>query len=478
MRWAALVLALASASGCHHRAASVKSPLPSPWDEAAYAAGPPPATAKVFLVAGGDDIANFAAEVVEQRRLWREAGLRDDEIACYWAHPKAGAYADDKAQYDALRGELTQCYRADPGTVLSHLRSAAEHDPPWLYVYFTAHGLPSLMRTAAPRQLPAVRKHRLDAGELADLDHHAIGLQAGPAPVLEDVDGLVARYRAGAPIDELMLTPKTLAQALERFDPAIPKVVVIQACFSGGFIADDTGPTPLQSISSLTLLTATSRARPSFGCGAGKARTYYGGAFNRVLAANLEPGRNPATLPWTDIHTQVALVIDAIESIDAQRPSQPGLLQTPAAVGDTRHEAPDDDLGHASELAYLGRRCGTPTASGVAHVCGHGGRVAAIVAPGDAPWVLPPHADVLVDEHAPGPRGEERWVALEGDRLWLRELSCARCARQVGIMAVADLPALDDDARTQLRELLAIPAHFPLRTTDDWRRFFLSTKAK
>ena len=38
-----------------------------------------PATAKVFLVAGGDDVANFAADVIDQHALWKRAGLRDDE---------------------------------------------------------------------------------------------------------------------------------------------------------------------------------------------------------------------------------------------------------------------------------------------------------------------------------------------------------------------------------------------------------------
>ena len=44
-------------------------------------------------------------------------------------------------------------------------------------------------------------------------------------------------------------------------------------------------------------------------------------------------------------------------------------------------------------------------------------------------------------------------------------------------MAVADLLALDDAARAELRGLLGIPPEVPLRTTDDWRRFFVSTKS-
>ena len=39
---------------------------------------------------------------------------------------------------------------------------------------------------------------------------------------------------------------------------------------------------------------ATSPGRPSFGCGAGSHRTYYGGAFNRVLKQPIEAVRDIA----------------------------------------------------------------------------------------------------------------------------------------------------------------------------------------
>jgi len=50
------------------------------------------------------------------------------------------------------------------------------------------------------------------------------------------------------------------------------RVLVISACYSGGLIPDLQGPDTL-------LITAASADRPSFGCGADSALTYFGGAW-------------------------------------------------------------------------------------------------------------------------------------------------------------------------------------------------------
>ena len=79
-------------------AVPASAPVRDPFADIPYATAPLPSHAKVFLVAGGDDVGNFAAEVVEQRELWKQAGLRDDEIACYYAKPTSKALADDGPQ--------------------------------------------------------------------------------------------------------------------------------------------------------------------------------------------------------------------------------------------------------------------------------------------------------------------------------------------------------------------------------------------
>jgi hypothetical protein len=273
-----------------------------------------------------------------------------------------------------------------------------------------------------------------------------------------------------------MFSPPTLATALRSFDAATPKFVVIQACFSGGFIGTAEGPSALHGVEHLTLLTATAHDRPSFGCGAGKDKTYYGGSYNRVLAQYLDNGRSPTDLPWSAMYADIRMIIDAIESIDAERASQPGFLQTGAPP---RQLAENADTGPArsDHLAHLGRRCGGATQVGVAHVCGRGGRIAAIVAPVDVvDWPEPAGAELLVERSgARGGQSTSRRVLLEGDRLWIRDVTCGSCARVIGLAAVVELRALTPAAVEELRGLLGIDAHVPLRTPADWRAFFSAT---
>jgi hypothetical protein len=345
-----LAIALALASGCGARRGGSRPPLPAtPFDHVPYREGRPDPSAKVFLVAGGDDIANFAAEVVEQRELWLAAGLEPREIACYWARPTRTAYREDRRQYDELTGELDDCFRAEPDTVLSHLRAAADADLPWVYLYVSGHGLGPVLRWRAGTRDPDVASRKLGATptEMAALDHHAIGLEAGPGPGLEDVDAVVRGFRSGRPPRALMFSPPTLSEALATFPETTPKFVVLQACFSGGFIgrpATHGGPSPLHDVPALTLLTATRWNRPSFGCSAGPARTQFGGTFGRVLAAELEPGKRPPDLDWARIHERVAFVIDVMETIDAERPSGPSFLRTSPPP-----EAPDQPVALGPE---------------------------------------------------------------------------------------------------------------------------------
>lgn len=319
--------------------ASVEPPrAPDPFRDIPYASAPLPPQTKVFLVAGGDDVANFAAEVVEQRALWRQAGLRDDEIACYFAKPTRHALATDGEQLAELAPDLQGCYSADPATLHAHLRQVAEAEPPFVYLYVSSHGLPPLLRwktgvddvTALPQHL------QLRPGEVGRFDRHTIGLEAGDGPPLGEVSALLRAHRAGAPVDALVFTPDTLAAALAELPVTTEKIVVLQACFSGGFIGrpDDDGPSPLTRLPRITVLTATSATRPSFGCSAGSHRTYYGGTFNRVLAEQLQraPGPPPA-LPWAQMHERIHFVVETMEIIDGERPSQPGFFGQERASG-------------------------------------------------------------------------------------------------------------------------------------------------
>lgn len=330
------LLAVLCLAGCRTTTASV---APGPAPTSTYAPGSASSAAKVFLIAGGDDVANFAAEVIEQRTLWRRAGLREDQIACYWARPSADDFAEDRAQFEALSLALQSCHVASPQRVASDLRAAAEHAEGFVFVYVTSHGLPSQLGPLETSEHPRTRRFvaSLSPSEREVLGPAAIGLQGGDGPGIGEPRAIVAALRDGSEPASAVFTPRTLGPLLAAFGDDVRKIVVLQACFSGGFIdhhatqdaEPSVGADALLSVPNLTAMTATAAERPSFGCGSGEARTYFGGTFNLALARALEQ-HAPGELPWHEIYDNVVFAIEAMEAVQDVGPSLPGFVQTAA----------------------------------------------------------------------------------------------------------------------------------------------------
>jgi hypothetical protein len=302
----ALVLGLFVASACasaHRRASASASD---------YADEPLSPRTKVMLVAGGDDVANFAAEVVEQRRMWRAAGLSDDEIACYWAPPTPRAKRRDRRQYKALAAALTDCRPASAARVLADIAEVGGRAPPWFYLYITTHGVQALGTEESGWYL--------DADEREFLDQHALSLDADPALRLQHVGNILEARRSGVPDDELVMTPAALRRALEWFPEDSEKIVVLQGCFSGGFISD---PVALGDLANTTVLTAAASNRPSFGCGSGTRTTFWGGALDRELRKRVHLGVTPPEVDWRAVHDAVSRRVTKLERRLGQRPSRP-----------------------------------------------------------------------------------------------------------------------------------------------------------
>jgi hypothetical protein len=300
----ALVLGLLFASGCAHRGAS---PFPAP-----YVDEPIAPEVKVMLVAGGDDVANFAAEVVEQRRMWKAAGVADEEIACYWAQPTARAWKKDRRQYKSLASAVEGCRPATAERVLADIADVGRRSPEWFYLYVTTHGVQMLAPDAAGWYL--------DADERLFLEQHALSLDADPKLRLQHVDQILAARREGVTDDGLVMTPATLRRALETFPADAEKIVVLQGCFSGGFIAPHDS---LAGLSGTTVLTAASADRPSFGCGSGTRTTFWGGALNKELRKHVRPGVTPPEVDWKAVHESVSRRVTKLERSLGQKPSKP-----------------------------------------------------------------------------------------------------------------------------------------------------------
>ena len=145
---------------------------------------------------------------------------------CYWTPPTPADFRADRAQYRELARELRACYLATPALLREHLTQAAGRAPPFVYLYVSSHGRDGL----APEDVP---EDRLLPGEATMLMRYQI--QVGPAM---DLERQVLAVRGGADPDDLVFTPRALQALLSAFPAQTRKLVVLQACHSGGFLDD------------------------------------------------------------------------------------------------------------------------------------------------------------------------------------------------------------------------------------------------
>jgi len=293
---------------------------------AAHAVDYGPSRAKIFLVAGSSQNANFAQEVLDQRAMWLRQGFAPEEIACYYVEPDRADFLDDASQWKYLKSELQDCYPASVQLLRRHLRAAAysSNPPDFIYLFVTSHG---------QRPISA----RMQAHERDDEDYRNLRAWAR-YPVMDDyimaVEGdaqgraqlkdLARDMDSGTRSDELFLTPRSVQGFLAQYFPDTPKFLVFQGCYSGGFLKDprkDRKRDSLRELEQVTVLTAANYDRTSFGCDPGDNTTFFGGAFNELLAGYIG---NPLTMDWKNLYRAVKNRISALEEqYEDLRPSEP-----------------------------------------------------------------------------------------------------------------------------------------------------------
>ncbi len=282
------------------------------YSRAGQSTAPLPERAKIFLLAGGPDVANFAEEVLDQRRLWRARGFADDEIVCYYARPTKDGFRGDRRQFRAIFAELEGCYPASTAQLREHLQVAAERSPSFIYIYMSSHGIDGLIGDDV----------ELPADERALLDRYIIQLGEGPGQGMR-AEAILAAYRRGVPVEELLWTPDVFAELLGRFADAIPKIVILQACHSGGFVDEPRGRArALREIPNLTMIASARFDRTSFGCDPGPSQTYFGELFNDLLRA-ASVGKAPAEIRWRVLFDELDRGIRELERRHGVRPSSP-----------------------------------------------------------------------------------------------------------------------------------------------------------
>jgi len=287
---------------------------------------PLPPRAKIFLVAGGVEVANFAAEVVAQRRLWLDLGYAPDEVVCYWARPGPADFRADRSQYRELAAELRACYPASAALLREHLQQASRRAPPFVYLYVSSHGRVDILPEAVPEASLLPSERALFDQPVIQLGD-GVGRGSAPGP-------LALALRRGADPDSLVLAPRPLRDLLLAFPAATRKFVVLQACHSGGFLVD---PRPgrradtLAAVPGLTAIAAARIDRTSFGCHPGARMTYFGATYLRLLAAHGGTARalERGVIDWAALFHQLSAEIAALERDAEVRASLPMLLRTP-----------------------------------------------------------------------------------------------------------------------------------------------------
>ncbi|MBI3544410.1 MAG: hypothetical protein HY075_14150 [Deltaproteobacteria bacterium] len=335
-----LLVTLAFAAHPHPKGLKKKT-VEVPLVESVFRASAAPVSrrAKIFLVAGSSLAASFAREIIDQKALWLGAGFHEDEIECYYVVPLQEDFNGDPKLFRELAAAVAGCHPANAKLLRQHLRETAARKPPFLYLYVTSHG-----DKPSPQTLAEARKTDDDYWALTResrypvLDQYTMlveGLPDGTATGAE----IFGAYRGGMDPADLYLTPRYLREALAAGFEKVPKFVVLQGCFSGGFVEEEEDhyrADLLTRLPELTVLTAARHDRSSFGCEPGSRTTFYGGAYNEALARFIRP--DPRAIDWRKLHETVAAHVVALEKREKAKPPSLPQFFTSAPPSPARSE--------------------------------------------------------------------------------------------------------------------------------------------
>lgn len=258
-----------------------------------------PQAYKAMLLAGSSDNANFLQEVSWNYSWLLQKGLKEDEIGCFYAKPDLIQYGGDREQFDQLRPFLESCHPVRHQDFLESLRLSLNEKPASFYLYVTAHG-------AAP--VPLKNRDIFKKSCLA----HAPSLALDQTP--PDC------------VSSQGLTADDLARAMKD-GSATKKYLVLQGCYTGGFISPrdnpKTDPSALARLPGIHILTASAARQASFGCNAGSHITFFGSAYSKAVENDKQ---NFETMDWPRIYQDVVKEVTRLEKdlqIGKQNASRP-----------------------------------------------------------------------------------------------------------------------------------------------------------
>ncbi|MEZ4816305.1 MAG: C13 family peptidase [Bdellovibrionota bacterium] len=278
--------------------------------------------AKIFLVAGSQDSANFAQEIVDQKKFWIAQGYTNEEIACYYV-PPVEKEKTDKKQYADLFRELRDCYFADPKLLSEHIKQIAKTNPDFIYLYVSSHGNIPMSENEFSYKDEAISKKMEKVMLLPKwADTYSMELQGYAVPGAFGVYHNLYKaylYALENPenADEYLFTPRGLKSALNSLPTKTKKYVVLQGCHTGGFVLPkkEVGvENTLRGMKNTSVLTASRSDRTSFGCNEGAHTTMFGEAFFVSLRKYAE-AKKIQDLDWKSIFNYTETQIKEREMI-------------------------------------------------------------------------------------------------------------------------------------------------------------------
>ena len=314
----------------------IPTSLPAAEPLFSFRSAPLYAQTKIFLVAGSGQAANFAQEILEQKSIWQRAGFSSEEIACYYVSPTERDFRQDLVQFLEVAPQLSDCYPASVSLIRKHLKliGKGKEKPPFLYLYFTSHGeRPLAYQAAKTRSKKMERKILEEKSRYPVLNQYLLRIDGLPDGAASFND-LLASYREGMDPEELFLTPSYLRNLLEASYKDVPKFLVLQGCYTGGFLEDPNQGSEggLKSLFPLTLITAARFDRASFGCEPGVESTDFGGIYNEVLSSRAD---DPRRINWKALYEKVrAKVREREYKEDRSPPSEPAFFSNFGAEGE------------------------------------------------------------------------------------------------------------------------------------------------
>jgi len=122
------------------------------------------------------------------------------------------------------------------------------------------------------------------------------------------------------------LAPSELARALSGGCAAVPTVVIVSGCYSGGFAAG------AMAKPNRIILTAARRDRPSFGCQVGRTYTVYDQCLLDSLPKTADWAL-PKAADWRAVFDRTKSCVSRMEHAQGERPSEPQAYFGSAAAG-------------------------------------------------------------------------------------------------------------------------------------------------